>query len=128
MDFTKRNRIREKEYYKIAEDISRKLYRTDIDDIFKEMIDEKDLNNSECSIIRKYFENIVISGEQTDIKKTSYYHISIELHNKAMTKDNNIHTWNEITKKNKLNSNEVEILKVVLATQISWILLKATLR
>ena len=127
MDFTKRNKIRDKDYPKISKDISRFLFRTDIESIYKEMIIDKELNKQECNLIRRFFEDIVINGERTGIKKTSYYHIALELYNKVKLENNNIHTWDKITKENKLNINEVIMLKVVLATHLSWDLLKASI-
>jgi len=128
MDFTKRNKVRDKDFSEISQSVIRTLFRTDIEDIFNDMIIEKNLNTPECNLIRKHFENIVMFDEQHGMTKTSYYHVALELYNKVITKNNNISTWNKIVKENKLNSNELEMLKIVLATNLSWGLLKASLK
>ena len=56
MDFTKKNRIRDKDFNKIALKEYGLLYRKDSESIFLKMIAEKDLNHTECVVVRTFTE------------------------------------------------------------------------
>lgn len=131
MDFTSRNKIRPNlDYNVIANKEYGKLYRKDSENIFSEMIIDKNLNHTECIVIRTYFEQI-LCGLQRSEPKSSYYHVAMELYGKVKLYGNtqyNYDVYREIVKKYKFNLNELETFKIYVASLVGLGLTMATLK
>jgi len=132
MDYTKKNKIRpEKDFNKMAASEYKLLYRQDSEDIFTEMINEKQLNHAECILVRSYFEHAlrnITLGQYASVNKTSYYHLAFELVEKIVIKENFNHVSFDIAKRNKLNINEMEALSAFMISCVGLGLTMATLK
>ena len=129
MDFTKKNKIRDKGFDKISNIEYKLLYRQDTEQIFTEMIKEKNLNHYECIVIRTFLEGIIGNpNAYHEETKTSYYHVARELYDKIRLSEDDYLIRVDIAKRHKLNINEINTLDIYMASIVCLGLTTATLK